>query len=222
MSQMLHIHTRLRERLLSLGIGPGEKLSERLLEREFNGSRTPVRAALLKLEAEGLVCRDGRAWIVAPIDLGEIGALAEYRLPLEATAVRLACRRAGPGDLDILEALLGSCRPGVPREEWHQAGTDFHVEIGRISGNPFLARAIADVMTRLSRPRWLEVWTELRREQAWAEHRRIFDHIRRKRPDEAAAEAAAHISDTRDRLLRSLDDDRRGLRARGVAVIGEA
>lgn len=222
MSQMVQIHTQLRERLLSLGIGPGEKLSERLLEREFNGSRTPVRAALLKLEAEGLVCRDGRAWVVAPIDLGEIGALAEFRLPIEATAVRLACERATPADLEILEALLNACRPGVPREEWHQAGTDFHVEIGRISGNPFLARAIGDVMTRLSRPRWLEVWTELRREQAWAEHRRILDHIRRKQPDAAVAEATAHISDTRNRLLRSLDDDRRGLRARGVAVIGRA
>ena len=158
MSQVQQIHTRLRDMVLSLDLGPGERLSERLLEREFNGSRTPVRAALLKLEAEGLVRRDGRNWVVAPIDLGEIAALAEFRLPLEETAVRLACERATAEDIDAVEALLDRCQPGMPREEWHQTGTDFHILLGRLSGNPFLARAIEDVMIRLSRPRWLEVW----------------------------------------------------------------
>jgi hypothetical protein len=36
----------------------------------------------------------------------------------------------------------------------------------------------------------------------------------------AAREAVAHVEDTRDRLLRSLADDRRGLRARGFAIVG--
>jgi DNA-binding GntR family transcriptional regulator len=76
------------------------------------------------------------------------------------------------------------------------------------------------VMARLSRARWLVVWTEPSREQAWAEHRRILDSIRRNQPDEGAGLAAEHIRDTRNRLLRSLNDDRRGLRARGFAVIG--
>jgi DNA-binding GntR family transcriptional regulator len=116
--------------------------------------------------------------------------------------------------------MLDACRADVPRERWHQVGTDFHVEIAGLSGNPFLAKAIAGVMTRLSRPRWLEVWTEASREQAWSEHRRILGFIRDKRPEEAAREASAHVRDTRDRLLRSLAADRRGLRARGFAIVG--
>jgi len=72
MSQMVQIHGQLRDMILSLDIGPGERLTERWLEGRFQGSRTPVRAALVRLEAEGLVQRDGRNWIVAPIDLGEI------------------------------------------------------------------------------------------------------------------------------------------------------
>jgi DNA-binding GntR family transcriptional regulator len=186
MSQMLLIHDQLREMILSLDIGPGERLTERWLEARFQGSRTPVRAALVRLEAEGLVQRDGRNWMVAPIDLGEIEALAEFR---------------------------------APREEWHKVGTDFHVEIARLAGNPFLVKAIEGVMTRLARPRWLEVWTEASRAQAWAEHRRILACIRDQQPDEAAREAAEHVRDTRDRLLRSLNDDRRGLRARGVMLV---
>src|SRR6185312_17435371 len=89
-------------------------------------------AALARLEGEGLVQRDGRNWIVAPIDLGEIEALAEFREPLEITAVRLACARAGAADLDAIEEMLDACQPGVPREEWHRVGTDFHVEIARL------------------------------------------------------------------------------------------
>ncbi|MGH7042984.1 MAG: GntR family transcriptional regulator [Acetobacteraceae bacterium] len=221
MSQMLLIHDQLREMILSLDIGPGERLTERWLEARFLGSRTPVRAALMRLEASGLVQRDGRNWIVAPIDLGEIAALAEFREPLEMTAVRLACTRAGAAELDAIEAMLDSCHPEVPREEWHKVGTDFHVALARLAGNKFLTRAIEGVMTHLARPRWLEVWTEAARARAWAEHRRILGCIRRQEPDAAAREAAEHVRDTRDRLLRSLNEDRRGLRVRGVVLVGQ-
>jgi DNA-binding GntR family transcriptional regulator len=221
MSQMFQVHGQLREMILSLDLGPGERLTERWLESRFQGSRTPIRAALARLEGEDLVRRDGRNWMVAPIDLGELEALAEFREPLETAAVRLACARANEAEIAAIEAMLDACQPGVPREEWHRVGTDFHVAIARLSGNPFLVKAIEGVMTRLSRPRWLEVWTEPSREQAWAEHRRILGFVRRNEPDEAAREAAEHIRDTRDRLLGSLNEDRRGLRARGFAVIGK-
>ena len=220
MSQMLQIHDQLREMILSLDLGPGERLTERWLESRFAGSRTPIRAALARLEGEELVQRDGRNWIVAPIDLGELESLSEFREPLETTAVRLACSRASEADLAAIEEMLDACQSGAPREEWHRVSTDFHVEIARLPGNPFIVKAIAGVMTRLSRARWLDVWTEPSREQAWAEHRRILTFIRRNEPEEAAREAADHIRDTRNRLLRSLNDDRRSLRARGFAVIG--
>jgi DNA-binding GntR family transcriptional regulator len=219
MPQMQDIQEKLREMILSLELGPGERLSERWLEAKFEGSRTPVRAALIRLEGEGLVRREGRNWAVSPIDLGEIEALYEFREPIEAAAIRLACQRADADDIDGLEALLASCGPGAPREHWHRVGTEFHVGLARLSGNPFVLRAIEDIMTRLSRPRWLEVWTEPPRDHAWADHRRILDAIRLKAPDKAVEEAIAHIRDTRDRLIRSLREDKRGLKARGFAVI---
>jgi len=220
MSQMLHIHGQLREMILSLDLGPGERLTERWLETRFEGSRTPIRAALMRLEGEDLVRRERRNWIVAPIDLRELQFVAEFRESLESAAVRSACQRASEVDLAGIEAMLDECQSGAPREEWHRVGTDFHVEIARLSGNPFIVRGIESAMTRLSRARWLEVWTEPSREQAWAEHRRILGCIRNKQPDAAVREASEHIRETRDRLLRSLSEDRRGLRARGFAVIG--
>jgi DNA-binding GntR family transcriptional regulator len=215
------IHTALRDAILGLELGPGERLSERALETRFRLSRTPVRAALLRLEGEELVRRDGRGWIVAPIDLGEITALAEFREPLECAAVRLACTRAELADLDAIAAMMEG-EEDRRREDWHRIGTDFHVEIARLSGNPFFAKAVASAMTRLARPRWLELRSDESREAAFAEHRRILDAVRRNDPDEAARAAALHIRATRDRLLASLAADRRGLRARGFAIVGDA
>jgi DNA-binding GntR family transcriptional regulator len=74
-------------------------------------------------------------------------------------------------------------------------------------------------MTRLARPRWLEVWTEASRNKAWSDHRRILDLIRRHMPEEAVRESVEHVRHTRDRLIGSLREDKRGLKARGFAVI---
>ena len=70
-SQTVQLYDRLRAAILSLELAPGERLTERGLEASFDASRTPVRAALGRLDAEGLVQRDGRGWIVSPIDLAE-------------------------------------------------------------------------------------------------------------------------------------------------------
>ncbi|MDE2514780.1 MAG: GntR family transcriptional regulator [Rhodospirillales bacterium] len=219
---MSSIQDRLRAAILGLEISPGERLSERGLEERFAASRTPVRAALLRLEAESLVARDGRHWIAAPIDLGEIAALMEYREGLEGEVVRLACRRASHPDLAALGSLLDEGEPGAPREAWHRIGTEFHVALARLSGNRFLAEAVSAAMTRLDRPRWLEVATHATRAQAWAEHRRILSLILAGAGDDAADAARHHVRRTADALLAALAEDRRGLRARGFAVIGAA
>jgi len=81
---------------------------------------------------------------------------------------------------------------------------------------------VRGVMTRLARARWLEVLTEASRAQAWAEHRRILELIRRRQTEEAAEAAEAHVRATSERLLHSLREERRPLRARGFAIVGQA
>lgn len=219
MSQMQQVERQLREMILGLDIGPGEKLTERWIEGRFGASRTPVRAALLRLETEGLVSRDGRGWTVSPINLAEIEQVAVYRQAVEAAAARLTATLEDREGLDAIEAMLDSCGAGTPREEWHRIGTDFHVELARLSGNEFLFRAVRDAMTRLSRARWLEIRDEAASARAWAEHRSILAALRAGRGDDAADLLISHIGGSRDRLVASLQTERRGLRARGFAVI---
>ncbi len=85
---------RLRRLILDMEIGPGERLTERWLEGQTGASRSSIRTALVRLEAEGLVAREGRGWLVPPIDLQEIEQLFVYREMLEVTAVRLGGKEA--------------------------------------------------------------------------------------------------------------------------------
>ncbi|MEW6639119.1 MAG: GntR family transcriptional regulator [Pseudomonadota bacterium] len=219
MSQMQQVEQQLRDMILGLEIAPGERLTERWIEARFSASRTPIRAALLRLETEGLVGRDGRGWTVAPINLAELEQVSVYREAVEVAAVRLTCALADRSALEAVEGLLESCDAETSREEWHRVGNDFHIELARICGNEFLARAVRDAMLRLSRARWLEVRDEPARERAWAEHRDILSAVKAGEAERAAALLAAHIRGSRDRLIASLHDDRRGLRARGFAVV---
>ena len=217
-SQMDQCYRQLRQLILSLELVPGEKLSERWLETRFVGSRTPIRAALARLETEGLVLRDGRSYAVAPIDLGELDQLFAFREAVESAGVRLACTREHGDELDALIAMLDSCGVDAVLDDWHRVGNEFHVALARLSGNRFFVRTVADIMTRLSRARWLEIWSRNGRETAWAEHRGILERIGARDADGAAALVVEHIRKGRVRMMQSIGDEHRPLRARGYAV----
>lgn len=217
-SQMDQAYRQLRHLILTLELLPGEKLSERWLETRFVGSRTPIRAALARLETEGLVTRDGRSYAVAPIDLGELDQLFAFREAVEGASARLACTREVGLELDAIILMLDSCGTDAALEDWHRVGNEFHVALARLSGNQFFVRTVADIMTRLSRARWLEIWSPDGRRIAWAEHRGILDCIRAGDAEGAAALITQHVRRGRERLMRSIGDEPRPLRARGLAV----
>lgn len=116
MSQVLEVEKQLRKLILNMELGPGERLTERWAEAKFNASRTPVRAALQKLESEGLICRDGIRWLVAPIDADEIEQLCIYREILEVAALKLSVSQITEEQLNNLERLLKETTVDSPEE----------------------------------------------------------------------------------------------------------
>jgi DNA-binding GntR family transcriptional regulator len=220
-TQTARLYARVREAILGLEITPGERLSERGLEARFGASRTPAHAALMRLEADGLVQREGRGWIVSPIDLQEIEAVAEYREVVEVAAVRLAVERASDADLAGLEELLDAARPVRNEEEGVRSGSDFHVELAALAGNRFLVDAVRASLVRLARTRWLEVRTPEAREAAWGQHRAIVQALRARDADRAAALVSDHIRSTNARLIERVTEQLQPLRFRGLAVIGD-
>lgn len=210
-------YSRLRTAILGLEFVPGQPLSERGLEEFTGASRTPIRAALVRLENDGLTARIGRGWQVAPIDLAEVRAVMEHREVVEAGAVVLAVERASDAELAELGELLS--RASDDEQTGLRDGADFHTALARLSRNVFLADATAGALTRLARTRWLEVRSPDSRAQARLEHREIVDAVGSRDADRAAELVRAHSRGTRDRLLESLNAERLRLRGRGFAIV---
>lgn len=215
-------YERLRAAVLSLDLLPGEGLSERGLESLLGASRTPIRAALMRLENEGLTMRDGRSWRVAPIDLSEIRAVMEYREAVEVAVVTLAVERAGDAELDSLAAIADAGRMHDDADAVLRDGSDFHTALARLARNPFLVDAVAGALLRLSRTRWLEVRSAASRAQASAEHREIVAAVAARDAEKARGLVVAHRRGTRDRLLASLSEERLRLRGRGLSIVESA
>ena len=213
---------RLRTAILSLELVPGERISERGLESLLGGSRTPIRAALMRLENEGLTQREGRGWKVTPIDLAEVRAIMEYREAVEVAAVRLAVERADDEELATLVALAELHRGCDDEETGLRDFSDFHLALVRLSRNQFLADGMDGALTRLSRTRWLGVRTPQSRSDTRAAHLEIIAAIRARDTGAAVALTVAHNRETSDRLLAYLSQERRHLRGRGFSIIESA
>jgi len=216
------VYERLRTAVLSLDLLPGEGLSERGLEALLGASRTPIRAALMRLENEGLAQREGRAWRVAPIDLSEIRAVMEYREAIEVAIVSHAVDRADDAAVAALAAIAQAGRAHDDAETVLRDGSDFHLALAHLSGNPFLVDAMEGVLIRLARTRWLEVRTPESRAHAGAEHLAIVAAVAARDAERARLLVAEHSRGTSDRLLSFLSQERLRMRGRGLSIVETA
>lgn len=215
MSQASEVENQLRKLILNMELGPGERLTERWAEATFNASRTPVRAALQKLESEGLVRRDGLRWLVAPIDVAEVEQLCIYREVLEVAALKLSASQMTEEQLNGLENLLKTKTADVSEEVMEDAGTRFHLQLARLCQNAFIFVGVSDALRRLSRARWLD---KAPSNPAWEDHQEIIAALRSQETEKAAELLAVHLSESRLRLLEAINSSRRSLRARGIAI----
>src|SRR5436190_20506982 len=100
-------YTQLKQRLLSSHYPPGSFLSERQLARDLGMSKTPVKAALERLEAEGYVAVSPQQGIVVrELSIREIADQYEIRAALESFAVRTLAGRLSRGQIESVEGNL--------------------------------------------------------------------------------------------------------------------
>lgn len=213
------VYQRLRHAILTLQLLPGERIAERTLEGMLGSSRTPIREALQRLVAEGLVLRQARSHRVAPIDLGELLEVCEYREYIESAIVRLACERATPEALAEIQEVLDIALKSDGQELWFSIGADVHLQLANLSGNRFLICAMEDIMTRVARARWIMASMPENRATAHAEHSEILRLIGARRTDEAVAAVVEHTRFVRDNLAEALRQTRLSLRANGFDVV---
>src|ERR1051325_1357293 len=106
----------LQARVLNGELASGTRLRQEALAEEFGVSRTPVREALRKLQASGLVeLRPHRGALVRGLSPREIRDAYEVRAELEALAAEVAALRIRPEQLDRLRRAQGQFRDSLRR-----------------------------------------------------------------------------------------------------------
>ena len=184
----------IRQMILTGELRCGERLNEVALAQELGISRSPIREALNALAGEGLInFTPGRGAFVPEIDLDTVRQLGQARRALECEAVRLVVENATDGALDELYALVE--RVATDGEAGlYPPGVDFHSLIVSYSGNKVIEQLAATVHRQLRVARLVSEQTAHRTQQAFDEHLKIVDAVRRRDTTEAVAAMYEHLT----------------------------
>jgi DNA-binding GntR family transcriptional regulator len=192
-----HVYGALRERILSGDLPRASKLHQATLAEELGVSRTPLREALRRLAAEGLVSfSPNRGARVSELDSGDARPAWAARVALEPGAARLAAERRDPDGIAAMrEAIAAQRAANGDRGQSFSANRAFHLALAAASGNPHLAR-FAEMLwvPRIGVPIYQAQAAEPAGSSAWAdEHERIADAIERGDAEAAERLTRAHI-----------------------------
>ena len=134
------VYAAIRERISSGSLARGGRVHQEDLALELGVSRTPVREALRRLAAEGLVeMRTNRGARVADVDQGGMRSSYEARSVVEPGAARFAAQRRLEEPLARMRAAIGDQRRAVRNvHRSFEANREFHLALVAASGNEFL------------------------------------------------------------------------------------
>lgn len=136
------VYTAIRERISSGSLPRGARVHQEDLAEELGVSRTPVREALRRLAAEGLVeMRTNRGARVADVD--QIGMRESYeaRTVIEPGAARLAAALRPAEPLARMRAAVLAQRRSLRNvQRSFEANREFHLALAAASGNDFLVQ----------------------------------------------------------------------------------
>ncbi len=189
----------LKQRIAELPRDGGTFLTESEVAEAAGTSRTPVREALLRLEAEGfleIVPKKGA--FVPPISDAEVRAVMEARELVEDWCVRKLAERVDETFLGELDDILAKQREVVDEPvRFIEFDRAFHRAIVRRAGNPVLAEFYESLRERQVRMGLRAVaGSETRAGTVLAEHAAIVEALRGGEPEVAGEALAKHLSST--------------------------
>lgn len=207
----------LRRRILGGALEPGDVIGQTRIAAELGLSTTPLREALKRLAAEGLVVlgahRDAR---VVELSAEEAQHLFEVRSAVDPITCSLAAERRTEEDLAAMERALAALEPltGVATPDALQAHRAFHRAVYVAAGNPVLVGILDSIWDKadLYRQRALRARTPTRaeRDRVHAQHGWLLEAIREGDAERAQELSRSHITGSLGRrAIGVLDADER-------------
>jgi DNA-binding GntR family transcriptional regulator len=200
----------LRELIMGGELAPGARLGEVELADRLGVSRTPVREALSRLAAEGLVeVVANRGARVATWTVAELEGVFDLRSVLEPQLTAHAVPNAGPGDVDELDALarrmheIGAPGPAQDLDALVPLNRAFHDRLVALAAHPTLAAALAAAIHPPIVRRNFLTYDEESLRRSLAHHGEIVAAVRAGDPAWARAVMTSHIANARAVMVRA-------------------
>lgn len=187
---------------------PGDRLRETELAQRIGLSRTPIREAIRRLEAEGVVTHEPRVGaVVKTLSQQEIVELYEMRIMLETTAAMMAAKHTSLAETRTLEAL---------NEQMLSASADpfkvadlnrqFHICIVNAARNRYLATSFHNLSSILVILGHTTLATPERVKSVFNQHQAIIDALIKGDGQEASDAMAIHMETSLDHRLLGLNE----------------
>ncbi len=196
------IYSSLREMIVALELVPGSRVTETQLADYFQVSRTPVRAALQKLETEGLLTiKAKQGCFIRNIDMLQISHYYDVRVALETLVLEEISKQKNWQDLIDLSNLWNPethCYGLDVTDELKLAEENFHLDLAKISRNQALERYITDLNDHIRVVRRLG-WPDTKSvTDTYEEHHRICELLLHGDLTAAQEEMTNHIRKSQD------------------------
>jgi DNA-binding GntR family transcriptional regulator len=203
----LRVDDRLRADIVEGRLLPNQRLIESDIARSMGVSRTIVRAALARLEHEGLIEHERhRGARVRLVELDEAVEILEARTVLEGLVARIAAQRVTRGEVKELRAILADMnrhRKAGDLLGVSEHNARFHRRLIQISDHRTASRLIGALNFQLVRYQYRTILLPGRSERSAAEHAEIIAAVARHASDAAESAMREHLSQVTNALRQS-------------------
>ncbi|MBC6905189.1 GntR family transcriptional regulator [Saccharophagus sp. K07] len=200
------IYDTLRNMIIRFDLRPGSRVTETQLADYFQVSRTPIRAALQRLENEELLTiKSKQGCFIRNIDMLQISHYYDVRVSLENLVLEEICKLK---DLSELRQLADAWDPKsytfgiLVTDELKDAEEGFHEQLAAISRNSALARYIRDINDHIRVVRRLGWPDQKSVTDTYEEHHRVCELLLKRDLAGAQAEMTNHIRKSQDQASR--------------------
>jgi len=187
----------IRQAVVTGRFAPLSMHSEQSIAAGMSISRTPVREALLQLASEGLVEFVAQRGVrVTELNADLLGNVFQCRAAIESYCAFIVAARPRKDVLAALDVVLSRQEDIIDADDhlrWVEANMEFHTILVRSAGNALMDQTLASLASHSMRIGYRMIARKQRMRESLAEHRAIFEAIRRRDQDRARALAAEHL-----------------------------
>jgi len=209
------VEAQLRHDILHGILAPGAKLNLDKLRVTMDVGLSPLREAVTRLVAEGLIEAEAqRGYTIAPISVANLDEVCALRLELEPYALRKSIENGG---LDWESAVMGAVHrlnktdriPGDPVSlaNWEAANNAFHLTLVERCGMPLLMKMYKSLVSMNDRYRHIYLKAVAVQRDVIDEHTAIAQAAVERRADDAAAMLTKHIERSTKNLRRLISNE---------------